>query len=96
LNPTVIPPLTDVNRGNSQSTVSSSGIPENKNPGSAFAAGRLGKRCCRWSLFTVNGYRVFRPQEKNALNTLVNVLDLGDPGAGCGRLYAGVSGDDDA
>jgi hypothetical protein len=39
LNLTVIPPLTGVNRGNNQSTVSSSGIPENKNPGSGFAAG---------------------------------------------------------
>jgi hypothetical protein len=31
--------LTGVNRGNSQSAVSSSVIPENKNPGSVFAAG---------------------------------------------------------
>jgi hypothetical protein len=39
LNPAVVPPSTGANRGNSQSMISDTGIPENKNPGSAFAAG---------------------------------------------------------
>jgi hypothetical protein len=62
LNPTVIPPLTGVNRGNSQSTVSSSGIPENKIPAAHSPSGSENKLL----LFAVNGHRGLDLQAKDA------------------------------
>ena len=46
-------------------------------------------------LFTVDGHRILPPEEKEALDLLVNVVDFGNPGVRRGRLDAGISDCDD-